>query len=362
MGSKRAAVEFLVAFLLNFLLTISGQDSIYYPLDNEKSVGEKCIRSDGLSGICENIENCPQKNVPLQNSDFCSFSCQTVIYCCPEVLEKIEKSKTSLRLVEEICEEYYPRDTFEILVVGGERSLPEEHPHMAAIGWSSEDGIDWRCGGSVITNKFIITAAHCTSSRGVQPDIIRTGDLNLLETENDTYPVDFKINGIFVHPQYSASLIYHDIALLKISPEFEITSTTKPACLWATEDIPQQELTALGYGTLEYSGPQANTLYQATIPILPNEMCSLKIPINEHFPNGIKDGQMCALDPNGQKDTCQGDSGGPLQFKHYIGTVSMPAIVGITSFGQYCAGPSPGVYTRVSAYLDWIESVLKADQ
>lgn len=57
----------------------------------------------------------------------------------------------------------------------------------------------------------------------------------------------------------------------------------------------------------------------------------------------------------------QGDSGGPLQFSNNVGGRRRPTIVGITSFGQYCAGPSPGIYTRVSAYLNWIEPILLSD-
>lgn len=67
---------------------------------------------------------------------------------------------------------------------------------------------------------------------------------------------------------------------------------------------------------------------------------------------------MCAGDPQHVKDTCQGDSGGPIQVTRWIDNLLMYRVIGITSFGKRCASATPGVYTRVSEYLDWIESVV----
>jgi serine protease immune response integrator len=71
---------------------------------------------------------------------------------------------------------------------------------------------------------------------------------------------------------------------------------------------------------------------------------------------GILKSQLCAGDPSGKSDACQGDSGGPLQAKF---ANNVYYIVGITSFGRGCAYKNtPGVYTRVASFLDWIESVV----
>ena len=68
----------------------------------------------------------------------------------------------------------------------------------------------------------------------------------------------------------------------------------------------------------------------------------------------IVDSQLCALNLVKTADTCQGDSGGPIQiFKD-----GQYFVVGVTSFGKGCGSPSPGIYTRVSSFIDWIEEII----
>lgn len=71
--------------------------------------------------------------------------------------------------------------------------------------------------------------------------------------------------------------------------------------------------------------------------------------------DGISDGQYCAYDPNAKNDSCLGDSGGPLQYFPFKGS-STAMVIGIVSYGFICGTELPSIYTRVAAYLDWIES------
>lgn len=72
------------------------------------------------------------------------------------------------------------------------------------------------------------------------------------------------------------------------------------------------------------------------------------------FRNGISEGQYCAYDPEGRRDSCEGDSGGPLQI--FPPGSKLATVVGIVSFGISCGTPLPGIYTRVAYYISWIES------
>lgn len=75
------------------------------------------------------------------------------------------------------------------------------------------------------------------------------------------------------------------------------------------------------------------------------------------FRDGLGEGQYCAYDPEGRKDSCQGDSGGPMQMFPDGDPSNTATVVGIISFGIGC-GKLPAIYTRVAFYLNWIESII----
>jgi secreted trypsin-like serine protease len=97
-------------------------------------------------------------------------------------------------------------------------------------------------------------------------------------------------------------------------------------------------------------------LTKVTLSSVPNSKCSDFYPKSKKTKFGLKDSQLCAGDP--VMDTCQGDSGGPLEIKLYAKSKLIPFVVGITSYGSICGAKIPGVYTRVSSYIPWIESVV----
>lgn len=78
------------------------------------------------------------------------------------------------------------------------------------------------------------------------------------------------------------------------------------------------------------------------------------------FRDGLSSTQLCAYDPNSQNDACQGDSGGPLQY-FTDSSEKVATVAGIISFGQFCGTSFPSIYTRVSHYIDWIETIVWPD-
>lgn len=101
--------------------------------------------------------------------------------------------------------------------MGGIKSVENEFPHMSAIGWRLDEGeITWRCGGSLISEKFVLSAAHCVKSAVGEPNVIRIGDLDLQDVNDGASPQEFGIKNIIVHPDYNKNLKYHDIALFEL--------------------------------------------------------------------------------------------------------------------------------------------------
>lgn len=128
--------------------------------------------------------------------------------------------------------------------------------------------------------------------------------------------------------------------------------------MWTLPNPPESKLVALGYGHKEFAGTNSNVLQKVNITLFENEECDIFYKDQTKTPEGITVKQICAGDYSSTRDTCQGDSGGPLLAIMKNGYQNIPQVLGLTSYGSACAGGIPGVYTRISEYIDWIESSL----
>ncbi|XP_077284774.1 serine protease snk-like [Arctopsyche grandis] len=345
--------------------------------------GDSCILNHNSSpGVCKLNSQCESvfKVLKCKNikPTLCSFQGNTPVVCCPLDNEdlrgcNIEASSTNSKPSVQKCREYkkcngVSRSTRSNEggpeIAGGIETTPWEYPHMAAIGWKliDEDDYLWSCGGSLVSERYAVTAAHCTylsDTRVINPapTIVRLGEHNL--RIRNKYTQDITIASITKHPQYKGSKKYHDIALLRLEKPAALSAHVSPICLWQTLDIPVKSVVASGWGKLGFVEDSSDTLQKVSIDLIDKKTCvDFYKDRSRKLPDGIIDGQLCAADLGGGKDTCQGDSGGPIQIRDPEVSCAYQ-LIGITSFGVACGGKnSPAVYTRISYYVDWIESIV----
>ncbi|KAL1461193.1 hypothetical protein WDU94_013114, partial [Cyamophila willieti] len=138
------------------------------------------------------------------------------------------------------------------LIVGGQKSELGEFPHMAAVGFKTKRGLSWNCGGSLISETFVLTAAHCTDSSLGKPVAVRLGELNLVRNDDGANPKNYKVVQVFAHPDYRSSKKYSDIALLRLDRSVEFTDNVRPACLHNGETIGVNRALATGWGAIGF--------------------------------------------------------------------------------------------------------------
>lgn len=139
-------------------------------------------------------------------------------------------------------------ETFNYILASGE-PVEVEWQNIAAIGWTQDnEKVEFKCVGTIISEKFIITAAHC-NDRGKNPDIVRLGDRFLHTAEDDRHSQQFKVEKFIPHPNFKHSEAYDDIAVIKVDGIILFNKFVAPACISDVDDIsfyPEWKIT--GYG------------------------------------------------------------------------------------------------------------------
>uniref|UniRef100_A0AAG5DLG2 Peptidase S1 domain-containing protein n=1 Tax=Anopheles atroparvus TaxID=41427 RepID=A0AAG5DLG2_ANOAO len=244
----------------------------------------------------------------------------------------------------------------------GQPALLREFAHIAAIGWTKADGtVDWACGGSLIWENYLLTAAHCAANdEDVAPDVARMGDLNIYSDEDDEFPQQRKIVNIIRHPQHRFSARYYDVALMKLDTNIVVHETVAPACLWLDDEVRFPKLFSAGWGRTGFGEGKTNVLLKVDLTPMSNGNCSRFYRTGDRgLRTGLHEHHLCAGDE--KMDTCPGDSGGPLHVKLLHNAKMSPFLVGVTSFGKPCGQSNPGVYARVSSFADWIIETLQKE-
>lgn len=231
-------------------------------------------------------------------------------------------------------------ESSESKIVGGTEATPNAWPGTVAVYKGSFQS----CGGSLIADEWVLTAAHCVTASSPTGGFskIVAGRHNLTTTAGET----LQVKKAFRHPSFSSSTLDNDIALIQLATKSTMPTVNLVDAVQAASVVAPSVTTVVGWGAISESGSSSNVLRQVDVPIIDLATCKSYSSYSR-----VTNNQFCAGFPTGGKDSCQGDSGGPL-FATLNGQKTQ---VGVVSWGIGCArAEQPGVYTRVSNYLGWI--------
>ncbi|XP_028038913.1 venom protease-like [Bombyx mandarina] len=324
---------------------------------------QSCTLPNGKAGRCRQLRHCIQEDFKKDYLVFMDYVCvierSSIGVCCPEneVKEGIEA------LAGDLPATAPKNEDDEILlkinraenrgcglstraqgrITGSRPANPREWPWMASI---TPYGFEQYCGGVLITDRHVLTAAHCTRRWDADELYVRLGEYDLQRT-NDSRSYNFKVVEKIQHPNFELSSYHNDIAILKLHRPAVFNTYVWPICLPPADlDLTNEIATVIGWGTQWYGGPHSNVLMEVSVPVWEHKKCV------DAFVDSVFTETVCAGGLEGGKDACQGDSGGPLMYQMSSGRW---AVVGVVSWGLRCGEPNhPGLYARVDKYLDWI--------
>ena len=233
------------------------------------------------------------------------------------------------------------------MIVGGEEVSPAcpncKYDFMVSLqstgGWGGHF-----CGGSLVREDWVVTAAHCVE--GDSPNSIQV-KIGLHNVNGTTGSVTRNVSEIIIHPQYSSWSLDNDYALLRLSSPITNFEPIQLITDTAHDEEPIMS-TVMGWGATQSGGWSSSLLLEVDVPI--DNSCG------NYSNSSITNNMVCAGDSNGGEDSCQGDSGGPLIMTNSDGEYEL---IGIVSWGYGCAEAGyPGVYSKVWSKLDWFFSYI----
>ncbi|XP_065091121.1 chymotrypsin-1-like [Ochlerotatus camptorhynchus] len=231
-------------------------------------------------------------------------------------------------------------------IVNGTDASINDYPFMISLRSASGSH---SCGGSIINKYWILTAAHCVNYYSTP--LVQSIQVGRSVISRDVDDSVYLIDDVIIHPYYDAANSYvNDVALIKLKRPLEFNESVQPVKLaskWSELDATDLDVTLIGWGLLETDGDLPTTLQKVDYFAVPNDQC------NEFHSRHIYPSQICAALPEGGKGQCSGDSGGPL--------LNNGIQVGIVSWSvKPCTiAPYPGVLTKVSYFLDFIDENTK---
>ncbi len=228
-------------------------------------------------------------------------------------------------------------------VVGGEPIDISKTPWQVSL----QDADGHFCGGSVLSARLVLTAAHCTLGTNPTEITVRAG-VNL---QSSTSGQDRKVVSIFENPGYGAGLAA-DVSVLVLAEPLQFNGNVQPIALANAADLTAASTaTTGGWGAVsETADGGTDSLLVTTVPLVDDATCAVTLAGYDTSHDSAN--EVCAGGTG--TDSCYGDSGGPLVVQDALG---VPKLVGVVSWGVECGGTAPGVYAEVPAFAQWIAGI-----
>ncbi|XP_052029507.1 trypsin V-A [Apodemus sylvaticus] len=228
----------------------------------------------------------------------------------------------------------FPTEDNNDRIVGGYTCQEHSVPYQVSLNAGSHI-----CGGSLITDQWVLSAAHC-----YQPQLqVRLGEHNIHEIEGAEQFIEAA--KLIPHPDYNKWNIDNDIMLIKLKSPAALNSKVSTIPLPQSCASAGTECLVSGWGFMKFGSESASVLQCLDAPVLSDSVC------HKAYPRRITNNMFCLGFLEGGKDSCQLDSGGPV--------VCNGQVQGVVSWGDGCAlEGKPGVYTKVCNYLNWINQTI----
>ncbi|XP_076867494.1 elastase-1-like [Brachyhypopomus gauderio] len=235
-------------------------------------------------------------------------------------------------------------------IVGGNQANSQSWPWQASLRVQVGTCYNHVCGGVLIRKQWVLTSAQCVDGLAVSLVVLGDYDLSVPENPREQY---YGVGAIFLHPSWNRSLAYgNDIALIRLSSEVVLNSNVQLATLPTAGQILPGGITcyATGWGVTQTGGFYSARLKEAYLPVVDYATCSS----STYWGTTVKTNMICA--GGGSNAACTGDAGGPLNCV----SGSIYVVHGLTSFVSSAGCNTlnkPTVFTRVSNYQTWIQSL-----